>query len=162
MMERMNRALGKHTPAFTRLELLACLCVVALLTPIIGRVLAASGSRADRVACFSNLRQIGVGYAQFGLEHGDQTAWQLPIAEGGNRDYLGKNDAFMQFAILSNYIASPKVLMDPADDRGFSTRVATSWDNHPQGGLLNSAFKNNAISYFLGLDGKYDCNCRGQ
>jgi hypothetical protein len=155
MIRTMIPALPKQTPAFTRLELLACLAALALWVTIIGPALANSASRSDRVVCFNNLRQIGVGYAQFGLEHGDQTAWQLPMAEGGNRDYLGKNEAFMQFAVLSNYIASPKVLMDPADDRALSVRVAASWDNHPQGGLLNSAFKNNAVSYFLGLDGNF-------
>jgi hypothetical protein len=148
----MNRACSQH--AFTRLELLACLAAVALLTNIIAVVLATVASRGDRVACFNNLRQIGVGYAQFASEHDQQMPWRVTRAEGGNFDHPLKNNAFIQFSILSNFVASPRVLLDPAEDRP-TARVATEWSNNPQGGLLHTSFGNNSVSYFLGLDANF-------
>jgi prepilin-type processing-associated H-X9-DG protein len=74
------------------------------------------------------------------------------VAENGNRDHPLKNNSFMQFSVLSNFIASPKVLMDAAEDR-LSSRVATHWGNNPNGGLLHPSFANNSVSYFLGMDG---------
>jgi len=156
MMERMNWALGKHTPAFTRLELLACLGVVALLTPIIGRVLAASGSRADRVACFNNLRQIGNAYIEFSLEHDGSPPWRVAPSEGGNNAAFGggpddpnKHELWYQFWWVRDSLRTPTILMDPAETR-VNALVATSWERNVTNGF--QTFKNNAVAYVLGLD----------
>jgi hypothetical protein len=141
--------------AFTRLELLACLAALALVTNVIAVALATSAKRGDRAACFNNLRQIGVAYAQFASEHDQQMAWRVTTAEGGNYDHPTKNNSFIQFSILSNFLASPRVLIDPAEDRP-TARVATEWGYNPQGGLLHPGFKNSAVSYFLGLDGNFN------
>jgi len=150
----MKRVVVKTTPAFTRIELLACVLAAALLGHILASAIALSANRGDRVACFNNLRQIGAAYAQFGMDHDNLMTWAVPMSDGGNYDYPFKNNPFVQFSVLSNFIASPRVLMDPADDRS-SARCAVSWDNTRQGGLLYSAFRNNAVSYFLGLDGNF-------
>jgi hypothetical protein len=153
MIERMNPSLEKQTPAFTRLELLACLAAVTVLTTIIVPALANSGSRSDRVVCFSNLRQMGVAYGQFGLEHDDRPPWRVPRSEGGNADHPLKNNIDVQFSAVSNGLATPKVLTDPGDQRG-GLAAANNWGTG-RGGLLNPALGRNSISYFLGLDGSF-------
>jgi hypothetical protein len=140
---------------FTRVELLACLAVIALLTNVIATALAISARRGDRVACFNNLRQIGVGYSQFAAEHDQQMAWRVTMTEGGNFNHPLKNNPYVQFSVLSNYVASPRIFMDPAENRP-TARVATEWGASPQGGLLHPRFANNAVSYFLGLDGNFN------
>lgn len=153
MLRTMIPASDKQTPAFTRLELLACLAAATLLVTIIVPALATSGSRSDRVVCFNNLRQIGVAYGQFGLEHGEFTPWRVTMAEGGSIDHPAKSNPGIQFSVLSNGVATPKVLSDPADTRP-AVRPATHWGTSP-GGLLNPGFRNNAVSYFLGVDGNF-------
>jgi hypothetical protein len=153
-MHNLNAAGNESRHAFTRLELLACLTAAALVTNIMAVVLATRATRGDRVACFNNLRQIGVAYAQFASEHDQQMAWRVTTAEGGNFDHPLKNNAFIQFSILSNLVASPRILIDPAEDRP-TARGATEWSNQLQGGLLHPSFGNNAVSYFLGLDGNF-------
>jgi hypothetical protein len=150
----MNPHLKGFTTGFTRLELLACLAAVALFMNVIATALVVSAGRGDRAACFNNLRQIGVGYAQFASEHDQQMAWRVTMAEGGNFNHPLKNNAFVQFSVLSNFLASPRILMDPAEDRP-TARVATQWSNNAQGGLLHPGFGNNSVSYFLGLDGNF-------
>jgi hypothetical protein len=76
------------------------------------------------------------------------------MAEGGNMDSPVKSNPFVQFSVLSNFIASPKVLLDPADDRSLGVRPAHSWGNGPDG-LLNVNYRNASVSYFLGLDGNF-------
>jgi prepilin-type processing-associated H-X9-DG protein len=150
----LNPGGGKPSHGFTRLELLACLTGLALLTNVIATGLVTSAGRGDRAACFNNLRQIGVGYAQFASEHDQQTAWRVRLSEGGNLEHPLKNNSFIQFSVLSNFIGSPRVLIDPAEDRP-TARIATEWSASLQGGLLHPNFGNNSVSYFLGLDGNF-------
>lgn len=141
--------------AFTRLELLACVGAVSLLLTVIIPALATSGSRSDRVLCLNNLRQIGLGLSQFALEHGDRPPWRVLWNEGGTSDSPVESSAsFVQFSIMSNSVSSPRILACPADTR-ISKRIAERWDMHPNGGLWSPSFRNNSISYFLGLDGGF-------
>jgi prepilin-type processing-associated H-X9-DG protein len=149
-------SLTDSRPAFTRAELLACLCAFAVLTLVIASALATSGSRSERVACFNNLRQIGVAYGQFGLEHNDLVPWRVSTANGGNQNMIPaglKNNLGIQFSAISNSLGTPKLLADPGDARP-NLRVARHW-GHASGGLRNPGYMNNAISYFLGLDGSF-------
>jgi hypothetical protein len=59
------------------------------------------------------------------------------------------NDAYIHFTALSNYM-SPVVLIDSAEV-GRNKRVAQNWSFSPEGGFLNGAFRNNAVSYMLGV-----------
>jgi prepilin-type processing-associated H-X9-DG protein len=148
---RRNRNI-KPPPAFTRIELLACLGACTLLMGIILPSLANSTSRSDLVLCVNNLRQIGVAYAQFGLEARDGLpAWRVPMSEGGNSNHPLKNNSFVQFSALSNYLAHPGLLADPGDSRR-NLNPARHWGTSP-GGLWHPAHQNNAISYILGLHG---------
>ena len=146
-----NPALLKQTPAFTRLELVACLAAIALFGAVILPTIASSASRGDRVVCFSNLRQIGVAYGQFGLEHDDRMPWRVSTSQGGNMDHPLKSNLALQISAISNLLTTPKVLTDPADER-IGLRAANNWGTG-SGGLLSLG--NNAISYFLGLDGSF-------
>lgn len=151
MLRTMIPAREKQTPAFTRLELIACLAALALFGAVILPALARSASRGDRVVCFNNLRQIGVAYTQFCLEHEERTPWRVSMVQGGNMDHPQKANPGTQFSVVSNSIATPKVLSDPGDPRP-GLRPASHWGTS-SGGLLNPAFGNNSISYVLGVDG---------
>ena len=128
--------------------MLACLAGCALLLAIITPTLATSGSRADRVACFNNLRQIGNALRHYALEHNDLPPW-LPWSPAGNFNQPGKHELWFQYWWIRDYIESPKFLMDPGETRS-GARVATNWDLNPNGGL--QLIKNNAVAYPLGLD----------
>lgn len=142
--------------AFSRIELLACLAACALLLAIITPALAASRSRADRVACFSNLRQIGNALRQFALEHDGNPAWTSVAGPDGNYNQPGKHELWFQYWWLRDSLGTPKILMDPAETRS-SARVATEWGLAPDTGL--QSLKNRAVSYGLPVghyrDGDY-------
>jgi len=156
----MNRSCRKPTDAFTRLELLACLVAMALLTSVMICAVAISASRQDRTACSNNLRQIGNALGQFALEHNDQPAWRTPPSEGGNNaafavppgsepDNPNKSELWYQYWWIRDLLGTPTILMDPGETRAFA-RVATSWELNANGGL--QSYKDNAVAYLLGAD----------
>ena len=87
----------KTSPAFTCLELLACLAACALLLAVITPALASTRSRADRVACLGNLRQIGNALRQFALEHDGNPAWTQVVGPDGNYNEPGKHELWFQY-----------------------------------------------------------------
>jgi hypothetical protein len=156
MKMQTNPDSERQTTALTRLELLACMGATVLLILIIVPALASSGSRSDRVICFNNLRQIGVAYGQFGLEHADRPPWRVSTAEGGNQNMVPsalKNNVGIQFSAISNHLQNPRSLADPGDKRP-NLRPAQHW-GQTSGGFRNPAYLNNAVSYFLGVDGGF-------
>ena len=150
--ERVQRS-ANTSHAFTRLELLACLLGCGLVMAVILPGLANSTTRSDRVLCFNNLRQMGVGYSNFGLEHDGLPPWQVVMSSGGNTNHPLRGNLYVQFSVLSNFLGSPKLLACPADTRR-NHRPALHWGTTP-GGLWNPGVQNNALSYFLGLYGTF-------
>jgi prepilin-type processing-associated H-X9-DG protein len=131
--------------AFTSLDLLACIAGVALMVAVITPVLAGSRSRSDRVACLSNLRQIGTAFRQFALEHDGNPPW---IAGPDSNDHdPRKHELWFQYWWLRDSLGTPKILMDPAETRS-GARVATEWGLVPDTGL--QSLKDRAVAYGLG------------
>jgi len=153
----MSKTAGrKHTNffgAFTCIELLACLAACALLVAIIAPALAVARARSDRVACLSNLRQIGNAFRQFGLEHNDIMPWRQQAGTDGNYNEPGKHELWFQYWWLRGSIGTPRILMDPAETRP-SARIATTWNLDENGGL--QSLKNRGVAYVLGVDSSTD------
>jgi len=131
--------------AFTRAELLVLFAVLTLLAFLVLPALANTRPRSHRVICANNLRQIGMGVQLWGNDRGDRPPQEVELAEGGTRRHALAANTWVHFAWLSNEIASPKVLLCPAD-----TGVqATEFTGNPAGGYLHPNFANRATSYAL-------------
>ena len=133
---------------FTRTELIACLGGLVLLLMVITPTLGTSASRADRVACFNNLRHLGNAFRQYALENNDSPPWSR-WAPTGNYNEPGKHELWFRCWWIRDGMGSPTYLMKPAETRT-SARVATNWEL--DGGRGVQTLKNRAVSYVLGLD----------
>lgn len=133
---------------FTRTELCAVLAGLALIFGIFLPTLAGTRHRSDRLACVSNLGEIGRGYNLWASDHGDYYPFILPRELGGIRyPYNGLEvNVWFQFSWISNELVNARVLACPADE---VRRVAVDFSGTPQG-LLHPNNRNNAISYFVG------------
>jgi prepilin-type processing-associated H-X9-DG protein len=147
-----------HKHAFTRLELVAVVAAVGLLTIVALPLLGGIGPRAERVACVNNLRLISRAFLAWAGEHGGMLPWQTPMLLGGTGCAQcpgGMHPEFQypwfQWLQISNQLVSPRVLSDPGDKR-MGHRSATDWYNNPTTGYMDAAALNNALSYLLGLN----------
>lgn len=147
-LTKAARASRSRETAFSRLELMAVIAALALLAGIVLPALAQGKPRAQQSICFNNLRMIGQAMLLFNAENGQMDPWRTPGAGYNHPSGLG-NNAYFQFAWLSNGLTNPKVLACPSDRLA---RPAKDYSLSPDGGLLNAAYRNQAISYFAGLD----------
>src|SRR5690242_10033849 len=114
----------KKLRAFTIIELLAVLAVVALCAATLFSALARTKAPAQRIYCANNLRGIGQACLMFGQAHGDAFPMRVAVANGGYTDFIGirtvssgsaSRGVFGVFRCLSNELSSPNVLICPAE-----------------------------------------------
>ena len=143
--------------AFTRVELLAVLVAVAGLGLLVLPALGASASRSRAAQCFNNLRQVGAGFHAWAMTHGEKFPWQVRKADGGLSNLDGQSpvslNPFIHFAIVSNELVTPRVLVCPSD---YPKRIASDFSTSSTGGFLHNNFQNIAVTYFIGLDATLD------
>ena len=138
VMERRGSVLG--IMAFTLIELLVVIAIIAILAALLLPALAAAKSKAQRLQCSSNMKQMGVAFPNYEIDHNEmfpaaayfvgndnQTAW-----DGYLHRYMGGT------ALSSDLMAgkldvtqSPKFEVCPADARLKSPGLNISWN--PQG-----------------------------
>ena len=73
--------------------------------------------------------------------------WVLDQPEGTRGNPLMPN-VWFRFAFISNQIADPKILVCPSDTLK-KQQIASHWGAAANGGFLDTAYRNNSVSYFL-------------
>jgi prepilin-type N-terminal cleavage/methylation domain-containing protein len=131
----------RRTPtasAFTLVELLVVLAVLAAFVLFVTLVFAKAKNKARRITCVSNLVVNGLAFRIWANDNLNVYPMGASTNSGGPKENNQIAEVFRHFRVMSNELASPRVLTCPADTR----RPATSW----------TSLANSNISYFVGLD----------
>jgi hypothetical protein len=99
--------------------------------------------RTYRSICINNLKQIGLAFRMWAIDHGDKFPMELSMSEGGTSDFVSKG-VYPHFQALSNQVsglmATARIFYCPAD--AGKARPARS----------AASFTESNISYFVGAD----------
>jgi prepilin-type N-terminal cleavage/methylation domain-containing protein/prepilin-type processing-associated H-X9-DG protein len=157
----------KKTRAFTLIELLVVIAIIAILAAMLLPALARAKARAQRINCTNNLKQDGIAFKTFALDNGDQYPMQVTAANGGAPCNNGGNQGFsggtptapygapfiyQAFAVMSNELSTPKLLICPSDERNPYTNFNIGpYAVNQVPPISGSYFNNLYVSYFIGL-----------
>lgn len=129
--------------AFTLIELLVVCAIISILASLLLPTLSRAKMKAQRVACISNLRQIGTGFVIFAhdLEHHNEFPARVSTNFGGALEFVPPDVAIAEvvqvFSCVGSELSTPKILRCPTDTR----RTAQNFSDLQQ----------TNVSYFVGV-----------
>lgn len=139
----MNRPRASRLRAFTKVELLSVLAAIGALVLMLIPAMLRARSKARRIGCVSRLKNIGVGFRIFASDNQGFMPFQFstnspgtnnPISRpnfGGTREYaLDPASAWRHFAVLSNELSTPNILVCPADRERALARTFLEFTNN--------------------------------
>jgi hypothetical protein len=143
-----------HVPlaAFSRTDLVALVGALALVACCSGPLFGNTRTRSERLVCMANLKEIGAGWNSWGGDHSQGYPWTTSTNAGGLRWHPLAANLWVQFAMLSNELRTPLLLACPSDAKARPAREFTSSTN---GGYYHPTYRNNSISYFIGLHANF-------
>jgi len=131
----------RTTYAFTLIELLTVIAIIAILAAILLPALAGGKARAKRIACLNNQKQVNLGFRLWASDNVDKYPWNLSVTNGGSLDSPDWTD---HFRVCSNELSTPRILHCPADTK---KKPETDW-------ALAAGDAN--VSYFIGTTSSED------
>jgi competence protein ComGC len=135
----MNQ-LNYHRRAFSLLELLIILAVLAILGSLLLPGMGKAQARAQTIRCIGHLKQIGLSIHAWSLDHNGIYPMQVAVTNGGVKELIEAGYLESTFVVISNTLNTPTILWCPA------AKVPQAPATFEQG------FGPTNVNYLVGLD----------
>jgi prepilin-type N-terminal cleavage/methylation domain-containing protein len=164
--------------AFTLIELFVVVALIAILAAMLLPALASTRGNSQRIACMNNIKQVDLAFRLWEGNYNGRYPQAVSQVQGGAQEYcahangtptptapaISKN-AGMVFMVMSNQLATPKVLFCPSDNfhtagNGYATNFGygelLGVSQSPPRGVTLTALEGTSaltkISYFVNGD----------
>lgn len=105
-------------------DLLVVVVTVLLLLGFVLPYIAKSRSKAAKVSCVNQLKQVGLAFRMWSKDSGERFPWADSTNVGGTKEYSASPDPLPHFRAISNELSSAKVLVCPNDA---TRKRASAW-----------------------------------
>jgi competence protein ComGC len=126
--------------AFTLIELIVIVLTVIVLALALVCGLARAQRKAGAICCDCNLKQVGLAFRTWAIDHSLKRPMQVPAAAGGTEELAATGQVFVHLRAMSNELVTPKILVCPQDKA-----KAAAGDFGPK-------FSDTNVSYFVSID----------
>lgn len=123
--------------AFTLIELLLVIGVVAVLAAFLYPSFVNAKHKAQRIRCTSHMKQTSYAFRIWAGDHQELLPTEVSVANGGAMEAVMAGNVAAVFLVMSNELNTPKILFCPTDKKRIQ---ATAF-----------ALGNTNVSYFVGL-----------
>ena len=146
---------NQRTAGLTLIELLVIIAIIAFFVAMIHTPSSHAKSKAQRISCVNNLKQVGLGFRVWASDHDEKFPMEVSFTNGGAMETLASGDLVSVFEVMSNELNTPKILYCPAD---YSLKIQASAfgrTSRSVHGYASIPFSGNSnVTYFVGMDAK--------
>src|SRR2546422_433627 len=137
--------------AFTLMELTVVLAVGVLLFLLLVPRTQGCKATAGQINCVNNLKQIGLSFRIWAGDNGENYPMQVVVTNGGTMELVFRGPTAPHFAVMSNELGAPKILLCPEDKRRtVATNLAFLADTNISYFICLNATSGNPLTWLSG------------
>ena len=109
---------AKTQKGFTLIELLVVIAIIGILASMLLPALAKAKTRANRIKCVSNIKQVGSAFKGFANDNHDRYPWILISRDQdaqGPAGWVGQTQTLLAQDAIKSDLGSAKILCSPLD-----------------------------------------------